>query len=111
MFSVALATRFIQHFKREVQHESQAHSQRLGHKTRQSRQGVCYLADTPKGVLLAQKLLNPSVIADDFLSVVLIHVEDGRYVVWTHNAEYNGYSGGEYFTNVDKAMQFFNGRS
>ncbi len=66
-----------------------------------------------KGSLLAQKLLNPEIDTDSYLSVVLFHIEDGEhgnFVVWTYNAECDGYSSGHYTHNVKEAFQVFSQR-
>ncbi len=65
------------------------------------------------GVILAQKLLNPLITSDDFLSVVLIQrfsEEGSNFAIWTHNAEFDGFSNGYYTNSVEWAFQEFNRR-
>ena len=65
---------------------------------------------SPHGPILAQKLYNPGHFGDDFLSVVLVHRGENDFVVWVHNAQTNGFSCGDYYTDETKAWDCFNNR-
>ena len=75
------------------------------------RKGMTSLVGTSKGIVLAQKLVNPTIKTDDHLSYVLIQKSDGTYVVWLHNAEcgsiHDGFSNGRYCLSLVKAFEIF----
>ncbi len=72
-----------------------------------------YPVETPQGKILAQKLYNPACEADDFLSVVLVQrtFDNGvDYVIWIHNHQTDGLSGGDYVATPELAWKRFNER-